>query len=95
MFLHFTADQDKIDTIYRIILSINQRSVYGAVAAICEEFESIVFNEIKAEVLLLNEDSMNHQILWQQNLERIESRSPEYRVSEFCKEAGFMRVVAV
>ena len=30
----------QIDTIYRIILSVNQLSVYGAVAAVCEEFES-------------------------------------------------------
>ena len=36
---HFTADQDTVDTIYRIILSVNQLSVYGAVAAVCEEFE--------------------------------------------------------
>ena len=61
---HFTADQDTVDTIYRIILSVNQLSVYGAVAAICEEFEdhqdrteepvilvgqSIVLGEVKAE----------------------------------------------
>ena len=37
--IHFTADQDTVYTIYRIILSVNQLSVYGAVAAICEEFE--------------------------------------------------------
>ena len=37
--IHFAADQDTIDTIYRIILSVNQLSVYGAVAAVCEEFE--------------------------------------------------------
>ena len=36
--IHFTADQDTVDTIYRIILSVNQLSVYGAVAALCEEF---------------------------------------------------------
>ena len=39
--IHFAADQDTIDTIYRIILSVNQLSVYGAVAAACEEFEGI------------------------------------------------------
>ena len=39
MSIHFTADQDTVDTIYRIILSVNQLSVYGAVAAIFEEFE--------------------------------------------------------
>ena len=32
--IHFSADQDTVDTIYRIILSVNQLSVYGAVAAV-------------------------------------------------------------
>ena len=39
--IHFTADQDTVDTFYRIILSVNQLSIYGAVAAICEEYETI------------------------------------------------------
>ena len=79
-------------------------------AAICEEFEnhqdgseepeilmgqSIVLGEIKAENPLQNENSSNHQILWQQYMERIESLSPESKVSRFCMEAGFMRVVEV
>ena len=108
--IHFAADGDFIDTICRIIISVNLLSVYGAVAAVCEEFEShqdgsgepdvlmgqsIVLGEIKAEVPLQNENSMNHQILWQQYMERIESLSPESKVSRFCKEAGFMRVVEV
>ena len=76
----------------------------------CEEFEShqdgsgepeilmgqsIVLGEIKAEVPLQNENSLNHQIFWQQYIERIESLSPESKVSRFCEEAGFMRVVEV
>ena len=108
--IHFVADEFTIDTIFRIILSVNQLSIYGAVAAICEEFEShqdgsgepeilmgqsIVLGEIKAQVPLQNENSMNHQILWQQYIERIESLSPESKVSRFCKEAGFMRIVEV
>ena len=79
-------------------------------AAICEEFEthqdgsgelailmcrSIVLGEIKAIVPLQNENPLNHQILWQQYIERIESLSPENKVSRFCKEAGFMRIVEV
>ena len=102
--IHFTADQDTIDTIYRIILSVNQLSVYGAVAAICEEFEdhqdrtwqpvilvgqSIVFGEVKAEVPVHDEDPRNDQIIWQQYIQHIESLSPENRLSKFCKEAGF------
>ena len=87
--IHFAADQDTIDTIYRIILSVNQLSVYGAVAAVCKEFEnhqdgsgkpeilmgqSIVLGEIKAEVPLQNENPLNNQILWQQYIERIVNR---------------------
>ena len=36
--IHFSAEPDTIEKIYRIILSANQLSIYGAVAAICEEF---------------------------------------------------------
>ena len=108
--IHFAADQDTIDTIYRIILSVNQLSVYGAVAAICEEFEdhldrsgepeilmgqSIVLGEVKAEVPLHNENPMNDQIFWQQYIQQVESLSPENKVSKFCKEAGFLRIVEV
>ena len=108
--IHFSADQDTVDTIYRIILSVNQLSVYGAVAAICEEYEShqdstgqpvtlvgqsIVLGEIKAETPVHDEDPRNDQIIWRQYVQQIESLSPENRVSKFCKEAGFMRVVEV
>ena len=108
--LHFTADELTIETIFRIKISVNQLSIYGAVAAICEEFEnhqdgsgepeilmgqSIVLGEIKAEIPLQNENPLNHQILWQQYIERIESLSPESKVSRFCMEAGFMRIVEV
>ena len=92
MSIHFSADQDTVDTIYRIILSVNQLSVYGAVAAICEEYEghqdstgqpvilvgqSIVLGEIKAEVLVHDEDPRDDQIIWQQYIQQVESLSPE------------------
>ena len=36
--VHFAADQVTTDTIYFIILFVNQVSVHKAVAAVCEEF---------------------------------------------------------
>ena len=36
-----------------------------------------------------------YQIIWQRYIQQIESLSVENRVSRFCKEAGFMRVVEV
>ena len=104
------ADDFTIETFFRIILSVNQFSIYGAVAAICEEFEnhqdgsgqpvilvgqSIVLGEVKAEPPVHDEDPRNDQIIWQQYILLIESLSPENRVSKFYKEAGFMRIVEV
>ena len=108
--IHFAADQDTIDAIYRIILSVNQLSVYGAVAAVCEEFEdhqdrsgepeilmgqSIVLGEVKAETPVHDEDPRNDQIILQQYIQQVESLSPENEVSKFCKDAGFIHVVEV
>ena len=84
--IHFAADEHTIDTIFRIILSVNQLSVYGAVAAVCEEFEthqdgsgepeilmgqSIFLGEVKAEAPLHDENPMNDQIIWQQYIQQI------------------------
>ena len=75
--IHFTADYPTIETIFRIIISANQLSIYGSLANICEEFEahqdrsgepdvlmgqSVVLSEIKAEVPLHNEDPSHRQI---------------------------------
>ena len=108
--IHFTADYPTSETIFRIIISANQLSLYGAVANICEEFEahqdrsgepdvlmgqSIVLSEIKTEVHWQNENPSHHQILWQQYEERIKSLSEESKVSKFCMDAGFVHVVEV
>ena len=57
--------------------------------------QSIVLGEVKAETLVHDEDPRNDQIIWQQYIQQVESLSPENRLSKFCKEAGFMRVVEV
>ena len=45
--IHYAADQETIGTIFRIIVCANQLSLYGAVAKICEEYES--FHEENGE----------------------------------------------
>ena len=57
--------------------------------------QSIVLGEVKAEASLHDKDPMNDQIISQQYIQQIESLSSENKVSNFCKEAGFMRVVEV
>ena len=38
--IHYAADLETVETIFRIIVSANQLSLYGAVAEICEEYGS-------------------------------------------------------
>ena len=107
--IHFCAEPETIDTIYRIILSVNQLSVYGAVAAICEEFvgqpdntgqpvvlegQSIVFGEVEAEAPN-QEEPQNSNVALQKYFQQVRQLSPEDKLGKFCKEAGFMSVVEV
>ena len=108
--IHYCADQKTIETMFRIIAFANQLSLYGAVANMCEEFESlqdrsgqpdalmgqsIVLSEIKAEVPLEIDIPSHQNLLLQRHEERIKLLSQENKVSKFCMDAGFIHVVEV
>ena len=95
---------------FRTIVFVNQLSLYGAVANMCEEFEShqdrsgqldvlmgqsMVLSEIKAEIPLQNEIPSHQNVLLQQYEERIKLLSQENKVSKFCMDAGFIHVVEI
>ena len=107
MSIHFTAEYPTIETVFRIIVFANQFSLYGAVANMCEEFEShqdgseqpdvlmgqsIVLSEIKAEVLLENDIPSHQNLLLQRYEERIKLLSQENKVSKFVMDARFIHV---
>ena len=100
--IHIGATQETIETIFRMIVSANQLGPYGAVAEVCEEYESlhdrsgrldvlmgqsIVLSEIKAEVPLENDDPAYQNFLLQQYEERIERLSQQDRLSKICMDA--------
>ena len=108
--IHFAADQETIETIFRTIVSANQLSLCGAVANMCEECEShhdrsgqhdkvmgqsIVLSEIKTEVFLKNDDPEYQNFPLQRYEERIERLSQTDKVSKFCMDAGFLSVVEI
>ena len=108
--IHFAADQETIETIFRTIVSANQLSLYGAVANMCEECESlhdrsgqldkvmgqsIVLSEIKIEVPLENDDPEYQNLLLQRYEDRIERLSQTNKVSKFCMDAGLLSVVEI
>ena len=106
--IHVAAVQETIETIFRIIVSANQFSLYGAVAEMCEEYEtlhdrsgrldvvmgqSIVLSAIKAEVSLESDDPAYQNFLLQQKEERIGKLSQQDKLSKFFMDAGFLSVV--
>ena len=107
--IHFAADHQTIESIFHIVFA-NQLSLYGAVANMCEEFESfqdrsgqpdvlmgqsIVLSEIKSEVPLENDIPSHQNLLLQRYEERIEMLSQENKVGKFCMDAGFVHVVEI
>ena len=108
--IHYAADLETVETIFRIIVSANQLSLCGAVAEMCEEYESlhdrsrqpdkvmgqsIVLSEIKTEVPLDCDDLANKDLLLQQYRERIEKLSQQDKLSKFCMDAGFLTTVEI
>ena len=91
--IHFAADKETIETIFlQNCFCQSALSIYGAVANMCEEFESlqdrpgqpdvlmgqsIVLSEIKAEVPLENDIPSHQNLLLQRYEERIELLSQE------------------
>ena len=90
--IHFAADLETIEAIFRKIVSANHFSLYGAVVEMCEKYEplhdrsgqpdmvmgqSIVLSAIKTEVPLDCDDPTNQDLLLQRYEERIENLSQQ------------------
>ena len=106
--IHVAAVQETIETIFRKIVSANQLSLYGAVAEMCEEYEtlhdrsgrpdvvmgqSIVLSAMKTKVSLESDHPAYQNFLLQQYEERIERLPQQDRLSNFCMDAGFLSAV--
>ena len=103
MSIHYAADQETIETIFRMCISANQLSLYGAVAEMCEEHESlhdrsgqldkvmgqsIVLSETKTEDFWKMITQHIKNFFLQENEELIERLSQPDKVSKFCTDAG-------
>ena len=90
--VHFAVDELTIKTVFRIILSANQLSIYGAVTTIYEGFgthqdgsrqpdvlmgQSILLGEIKAEVPLENDIPSHQNLLLQPEVKAEDSLQNE------------------
>ena len=53
--IHYAADLETIETVFRIIVSANQLSLYGTVAETCEEYE--IFHERTERLFVMRQSS--------------------------------------
>ena len=103
--IHFCADGDTIETVFRTIISVNQLSIYGAVADVSDEYSNMLWKDnlthffapsvMKTHIHLTDDPSQQEEDLLQRYMERIEKLSQQDRVSKFCADAGFLTAVEV
>ena len=97
--IHYCADPATIETVFRTITSVNQFSLYGTVAEMCQEYESYpdrtggpVMGGQSSSAFVpsviktnmpLNDDPAHKEFLLQRYRERIEKLSQQDRLSKF------------
>ena len=102
--IHYCADLETIETIFRIIVSANQLSLteYETLhertarpVVMGQSSSALVLSVIKTEVLLDCDDPTNQDLPLQQYGERIEKLSQQDKLSKLCMDAGFLNVVEI
>ena len=103
--IHFCADGETVEAVFRTIISVNQISIYGAVSDLCDECESchvvrgqsnplFVPSVMKTHIPLTDEPAQEEDLL-QRYQERIEKLSQQDMVIKICTDAGFLTTVDV
>ena len=109
--IHFCADGDTIETVFRAIISVNQLSIYGAVSDLCEECsicQTSTGRPVEAEQsdpffapadLLITTPTSSIEIPAQENLlQKHKERVenlPQPDQLKNCTDAGFLKTVEV
>ena len=97
--IHFCADGDTIETVFRTIISVNQLSIHRAVSDLCEECKTchvrttrpvlagqsdpLFVPSVMKTNIPLNDDPAHEEDLLQRYQERIEKLSQQDRVINF------------
>ena len=109
--IHFCADGETVETVFRTIISVNQLSIYGAVSDMCEECNTchdrtgrlvvagqsdpLFVPSVMKTHIPLTDDPAHEEDLLQRYQERIEKLSQQDRVIKFCTDTGFLTTVEV
>ena len=106
LFLHFCADGDTIETVFRTIISVNQPSIYGAVSDLCKEYSRcqtrtrrlVVAEQCDplfepANLLIMTPTAQENTL--QNHKERVEKLPQPDQLITICTDAGFLKTVGI
>ena len=98
--IHFCADGETVETVFRTIISVNQLSIYGAVSDMCEEcsnchvrterpvvagqFNPLFVPSVMKTHIPLTDDPAQEEDLLQRYQDRVEKLSQQDRVIKIC-----------
>ena len=66
--IHFCADGDTSETVFRTILSVNQLSIYGAVSDLCDEYSTCQARTERLDMVGQSDHCLCRQVRWWQHL---------------------------
>ena len=81
--------RERLKTVSRTIVSVNQLSIYGAVSDLCDEYRTCQARTTPSTKVPAQEDSL------QKYKERVERLSQQNRVIKICTDSGFLSTVEV
>ena len=108
--IHFCADGETVETVFRTVISVNQLSIYGAVSDLCKECRTchvrtgrlvvagqsnpLFVPSVMKTHMPLTDDPAQEDLM-QKYQERVERLSQQNRVIKICTVAGFLTTVEV
>ena len=108
LFIHFFGDDENIELLLRTVISVNQLSIYGAVADMCEQALLMFQEEVReqpdmqvptSEVISVtnslptNDHARGSALLEYKRM--IENLIDDLRIDKMSSEAGFVQTVAI
>ena len=82
--IHDCADHETIETVFRTIVSVNQLSLFGAVAEMCEEYESYHNRTVRPVVGGQSESSFVPSVI-KTNMPLNDDPAQEVYLSQSCR----------
>ena len=103
--IHYNGSEETVELILRTVISVNQLSIYGAVADLCNELDPDYAESEICESLVIPTESANANTTSQSSTSSAQGNSlqdyfkkfaelhEDQKLSKLCKDAGFLKKI--